>query len=334
MSFVLSELVVEQLIRNGLEEIKEEIDIALTDIFGNLSTDLLNSKYAEDYDKIKTILLHSQVHVLHAFPMGDTQLPSFSIHLQSDAEETPLDVLGDFAEEANVSIEPEVVLDNITFDSFDSDDQIAYLDDSYDLSDIYYNRWLVLADGTEIRVLEVNDTNGNKYIKLETDLSTINLSSNKIVSAVSNRTFRQHEIPSRENIMIGVHSVNSLLTKYLYHILKYILYKNRENFWNKGIQLQTFQGSDFTMNQGVLPEQVFSRFLTMNFIARNSWRHNELTVIDSMGDNPSNNDKEVIYTHGPQPDDGLYKPRVERDEGSSPREDEELLTLGSAEEDE
>jgi len=332
MPFVISELVIEQLVRNGLEDLRNNVDIALEDIFHNLTSDLLNSKFAEDVEKIKVILLEGQVHILHAFPQADTQLPSFSIHLQSDSEETPLDVLGDFSDEAEVDIDPEVIIDPIAFTSFDEDEKIAYVDDSVNLSSVYYNRWLVFPDETEIRVLESNNTTGNKYIKLDTDLDVISMSGNKIVSAIDTRKFSEHEIPSRENIMIGVHTQNSLLTKYLYHILKYILYKNRENFWNKGIRLQVFRGSDFAMDTSFLPVQMFSRFLTMDFVAGNSWRHSELVPIDSLGYDTTINTGTIKFEAGPQPSDGQYKTRIEREE-DYPREGEDDLTVGTQKKD-
>ena len=52
----------------------------------------------------------------------------------------------------------------------------------------------------------INNKIGNKYIKWENDLKVVTMTGNKIVSAIDARVFRQHEIPSREIIMIGVHS--------------------------------------------------------------------------------------------------------------------------------
>lgn len=330
MSFVLSELIIEQTIREGLTDLQNNIDIAMGDLFGNLNSDLLDNKYAEDYDKIKKILLYNQIHVLHAFPMADTELPSFSIHLQSDTEEIAQDVLGDFAEEENIAIEPELIVSSFNFDSYDADSAIAYVPDAVDLSNVYKNRWVVLPDNAEIQILEVSNEVGNKFLKLNTDSESIVLTGAKIVSAVNTRIFRQHEIPSREKIMVGVHSQNSLLTKYLYHILKYVLYKGWERFESKNIQLQTFEGSDFMMNQEMLPVQVFSRFLSMNFVARNSWRHKELVVLDSLGNDVSENSGEVKFTYGPQPADGKYKVRAEVGDATNEAEDD---TLGLTEED-
>ena len=82
--------------------------------------------------------------------------------------------------------------------------------------------------------------------------------------------------------MFGIHTQNSLLTKFLYHIVKYVLYKSGNMFRQYNLELAKYRGSDFNQALSLLPNQVYSRFLTMGFLAYNSWRQREISVVDSV----------------------------------------------------
>ena len=78
------------------------------------------------------------------------------------------------------------------------------------------------------------------------------------------------------------HTDNALYTKFFYYIIRYLLYRNKDSFKDYNLTLAKFDGSDFSLNDAVLPENIRSRFITAKFIAYNAWLDEELNIIDAI----------------------------------------------------
>ena len=309
MSFIITDIVIEKLIRQELKKIQTDTDtrtILIEDLFGTLDDTLLNSKYGEDIANMDKVL-KNDINVLHAFPDVDSKFPSFSIHLQSDNEDVGNDMLGNYIGEFNETITPATILSDLSFTSYNKLNKEARVADSVDLSTI--NRGDKLKSGSdEITIDAVSNVQGDKYLILNTSQETISMTGNSVTSQITTRIHSEHEIITKESVMIGVHSRNSFLTRYLYNVLKVIMYKNMYELAKYCIQNPIYIGSDLHMDQVLLPERVFSRFLTVSCTVRNSWR------------------QEVLKQNVSDLGAGLG---VNYETQYSPRPDEDQMTLGT-----
>lgn len=287
MSFALSEFLVESILRYGLKDLREgnELEYALEDIYGTLLTPLLSTKYGQQQvDKLRTYIKNAQISIVHALPVhADTKLPQISIHIMSDIEDEGDAFLGDAVEEEEISLEPETIVGIFTADSYDKNTGLIFVNNSIDLTNVRWNRWYIDGDGTEHRIdTPVSNESGNKYFSIEKGLQSINLTDGKIVSAIDREVYISNTIPARETLMFGVHSENALLTKFLYHLTKYVFYKYKEKFQENSFKLMKLEGSDFTQAMQLLPDHVYSRFITMSFLVYNKFRQRKGFVLDSI----------------------------------------------------
>jgi len=293
--FTLSEFVVEGLIRERLNRIKSDpdIDLILKDIFGNLRDPLLQDKYGQsEILKIKESILRNQISIYQSLSSlsANAKLPAFSISLQTDSEREDLASFDDIAGECSIPIDPKVYAD--TFDSlgYDSLTKKVYIPNSIDLSEVYHN--LFLEDGFGISykitypISNDPDHPEGKFVTIKKeDSGPINLIGCRILSSIKERIFELKYIPSQEIIMIGAHTETSTLTKFYYHLLRYILYKIKEDLEARGIEFSKHIGSDFSMNQQLLGDTTYSRFVTLNIVHYDYFRGEEKTIIEAI--NPS-----------------------------------------------
>lgn len=303
--FAITEFQVEAIIRERLEEIKSssDIDLILEDIYGRLNTASLQAKYgAKEIQKVKDWLMRGDIHIHQALTTlaSDTKLPSFSIHLQSDNEKDDLAGFSDTDGKCIVPIGEQVVVPTFTADSYDTATKTLYVPDSVDLSNVYANRYYVDGDGITYQVVgNVNDDvnhNDGKFFSIDAPEGyVVNFVGGRIISAVQERQFETKYIPSQETLMIGAHAQSALLTKYLYYLLRYILYTAKNKFHNRNLELSRHVGSDFNLNQQMLGDSVYSRFITLQVVHYDNWRGEELPVIDAINPHPGGGDNAYCY---------------------------------------
>lgn len=286
MSFTLSDFIVEETIRRGLHNLQDSNTLADTieDIFGHFLDDLLKTKYGqEQLDNLVVYLQNTDISVVNAFPdSATTNLPQVSIVSQNDTEAQDLATFCDFPEEDSEEIEPAEIVSAFTANSYDSKTGYVLVPDVVDISAVRFAHYYIDGDGGEHRILTpINDEVGDKRFTIEKNLENLNITGGKIVSAIDRRIFQTATIPSRETLLIGVHSENSLLTKLLYNVVRYIIYKAKKDFNEKELQIVTLQGSDLNQALQFLPDHIYHRFITMSFISYNKFRIEELNVIDS-----------------------------------------------------
>lgn len=299
MSFTLSEFVVEQALRDQLADLKSDVNIgdAIEDIYGRFLDTVLATKFGrQQIDNLVNYLKAAQISIVSAFPnSSDSVLPQISITMQADVEAEELAMFNDAPEGEEVQIEPAEIVSSFTAISYDPNSGFIYVSDLVDLSIVRYNNYYVDGDGTSHQILTpVSDDIGAKRFPIEKNVENLNLTGGKIVSAVNVRLFLVNTIPSREHLLIGVHTENSTLTKLIYHLVKWMLYKKKMFLEEKGITNLTLQGSDFNQAIQLLPDHIYSRFLTTTFVAYNSFRYEELNVIDSIKSSTVRVDKDKV----------------------------------------
>jgi len=284
--FALAEFAIESILREGLNDLKtDDTDLRLTDIFGRLRLPDISAKYGNtQIEKIKTILLRGEINIVQALSQLDnTKLPAYSIHLLGDTEDEAKAAFGDTDGSESTPISPSEIVPAFTATSYDSVTGKVVVPDSVDLSGIYANQFYEDGLGQTFKIENpVDSVLGDKHFTLATGIVVITLAGGRIISSISEKIHDVRFIPAAENIMIGVHSENALLTKFLYYILRYILYRKKEKFQEYNLVLSKYNGSDFSLKEPLLPENVYSRFITAQFITYNFWRNDELQIIDTI----------------------------------------------------
>lgn len=287
--FSLTEFIVEGLVRDKLEEIRtsEDIDLIMTDIYGTLRDPVLSTKFGNsEITKIKEVIEKSAISVHQGLTnlASNAKLPAFSIHLQTDTEREDLASFDDEAGECVVPVDPEVYVDTFDATNYFSDEARVIVPNSVDLSEIYGNLYYEDGSGLSYRITyPISNVDDNKYFTIDkSDSGPVNLIGGRIVSSIEERIFELKYIPSQEIVMLGAHAENSLLTKYLYYLLRYIMFQIKEDLERRGLEFSKHLGSDFQLNSPLLGDEVYSRFLTLNLVHYDYFRGAEKTIIEAI----------------------------------------------------
>lgn len=286
--FCLAEFALESILREGLEDMKSDTDLRLDDIFGRLRLPDIATKYGNDeISKIKKLLLRTPINIVQAQTnLMEMKMPAISIHLLADTESEAKASFNDKDGETSIPVDPEILVNAFTATSYDISTGKISVPDSVDLSDIYAGKVFVDGLGQNFKIMDpISNINGDKYFSITTDIVSITLTNCSIVQSIQERHFNVDYIPTDENIMIGVHAENSLLSKYLYYVVRYILYKKKNRFMEYQLQLSKYNGSDFAITQVFIPENGHSRWITAQFSTYNFWKGDELNIIDAVNPN-------------------------------------------------
>lgn len=286
--FSIAEFGIESIIRTGLTEMKTDTDMKLDDIFGRLRLPDILIKYGDgEITKIKEVIMKVPIHVVQAQNnLMNMEIPAISIHLLADTEDDNKSGFNDFAGEVSTPIDPQVIINTFTPLSYDSSSGKISIDDSIDLDVIYAGKVFKDGLGQTYQILDpISNINGDKYITIAKDIIGISLPNSQIISSIKERIHQLDYSPANENIMIGIHSNNSLLTKYLYYIMRYLLWRKRSKFQEYQLELSKYNGSDFAIAPLYIPEGVHSRYITAQFVTYNYWKGDEKIIIDAINPN-------------------------------------------------
>lgn len=290
MSIRLPDLIVESIIRDGIQNIKNTPEI-LEDIFSDLVRPYASRKYGMlEIDKIKTLLTGSsaqEIAIVHSFHQVNASMPCFSIQLSSDAEDQRLARLDDLDDEIIEPLtDPSKLADLVRAGPFSfSYDQTTgkiSVADEVDVANVFKNFLFVDSDDAEFEIKAIVDTVGSKGFYINKN-ETVDSSGLGLV-----KTFLDYEqlelrgVESNVQLIIGVHSGEPLLTKYLYAILKYILLSRKMDMLMRGIYIASFSGSDFARDMRYEGNLVYTRFLTLSGKVNDSWRSDQVDLIDSV----------------------------------------------------
>lgn len=292
MGVHLPDLIVESIIRDGIEFLKQNPD-RVDDIFKPLTRIYNQRKYGQaEIDKIKTILFSGDntknVAVVHSFHEAAAKSPCYSIQLGTESESKERAHLSDFEEDVQeeltgAALEAYEKINPLTPTAYDPLTGKVSVPDSADMSLVHAQFIFVDADEVEHEIRPgVSNIDGNKFFfiakQADVDISGPGL----IKSFIS---YSQHEVrgdTSQVNVLIGVHTKDALLTKYLYVILKYIFKSRKNDLIKRGFVNSSFQGSDFTRDLRYEGDMVFTRFFTLSGMVDDTWRSDDVDLIDSV----------------------------------------------------
>lgn len=290
MTFVVPDLVVESVIRDGIANMIADPTI-LDDVFAGLALNYANRKYgAAEITRIKDYFTGGSKHniaIVHSFHEASAKELAYSIQLGSDNEDKSY--IDDFDEDLQETITDAgelaalIKVAAFTPTSYDTITGMVRVPDSVDLSTAYVNFIFVDSDSNEF-VLQsgISNETGDKFFFIPSN-QTVALGAGAYIRTFLNYT--QTEVRSshhRAQLLLGVHSKEPLLTKYMYTLLKYFLKSRKHDLINRGFLTSTMTGSDFTRDLKYEGDLVYTRFLTLTGLVKDSWRADQVTLIDSI----------------------------------------------------
>jgi hypothetical protein len=287
--FVIPELIIESLIRDGIQNVRNDPSI-IKDIFSQLTRGYNQAKYGNaELTKIQA-LMEKEIAVLFSYHEVDAKAPCFSIMVGTDNENKPRAHLSDEYEEVTEQIaDPDELqalhrVDDINVLAYDPNSGKITVDDATDLSAIYHGMIFVDADDSEHPILGgINNTPGDKSFFIqkldEVDFST---ATSYIKSSLDYKAYEVKGVTSEIQLVVGAHSKDALTTKYLYTLLKYFILSRKPDMIKRGMYLASYNGSDFNRDSQFVGDQVFVRFLTITGRVDDTWRSDQVVLIDNV----------------------------------------------------
>lgn len=106
-------------------------------------------------------------------------------------------------------------------------------------------------------------------------------------------------------IIMGTKNTDEVL--WMYYIVNYILFKRKRQAEELGLQLHTFAATDYTKEQRLMPENVYSRTIRFRTTVQNFWDSEPYLDIDDM-------EVGVTYESGSDPEELTTSTVIELDE--------------------
>lgn len=292
--FIIPELILESIIRDGLQNVRNDKTI-LDSIFAQLTRAYNDRKYGQaEIDKIKAFV-DKEIPVLYSYHQVDAQPISITIVVGSDREAKENAHLDDYYE----SVEEQIVdadelealqrVSNMNVTGFDEQLGRVFVADSVDLSPAYKGMIYVDSAGTEHILLPgISNVPGDKFFTIN-KLDEVDFSDQEgyIKSSLDYKEYDVRGVTSGVNLTLGVHSKDALTTKYLYILLKYFIVSRKKDIIKRGLIVATYDGSDFNRDQAYLGDSVFTRFLTISGKCDDTWRSDQVILIDNIEVDPT-----------------------------------------------
>ena len=288
MGFPLSDLIIESIFRDGFENLRRNPAI-IDDIFSQLVSlpPSLAWKYGEkEINKIKELVSKKEVSIIQAFPVNNTPMPAISIQLLEDPEEIPLAVMNDSGFDLETPMTPQqlaaqISASNVELLSYDPNSGILLLGDTADLSKVHPNQTLTDAGGNQFQILGgINNIPGQRQVIIPKGQEVDLAGPATIASSINYNQFEIRTNSEQETLLIGIHSKEPLITKYLYTLIKYFIESRKADLINRGFMLPTYKGADFNANKDFEADQIFTRYITITGKIYNTWNSDQVIPID------------------------------------------------------
>jgi len=290
--FTLPDLVIESVIRDGFANLKARPEI-IDSLFADLTKPYANRKYGSaEVEKIKTFFTTGsgkEISIAHSFHLKEATLPCVSIQLGSDSEDQRLANLEDYqgfdeeplVEESDLAQYVKVLA--FIPSSYDPITGKVNVPDSFNLASVYTG--FIYEDGSENEFIiksGISNDLGNKFFFIAPD-RVVNIAQAGVLKSFLNADVVEiRGTHSNVSILIGIHTKDALTTKYLYTIIKFFLLSRKKDLINRCFIVSSISGSDFTRDMRYEGDTVFNRFLTVTGKVSESWRSDEVDLIDSV----------------------------------------------------
>lgn len=294
--FVIPELVIESIIRDGIQNVRADKTI-LDSIFAQLTRSYNDRKYGEnELTKIKAFV-DKEPAVLYSYHQVDSQELCFTIMIGADNEHKPRAHLGDDYEEVQEQIVDEDELEalhrvnDLEVTSYDPLTGKVTVSDNMNLANVYKGMIYVDEESPEPHELMIlggiDNTPGNKSFFIQKQAEVVfGANTGYIKSSLDYKQYEIKGVTSECNLVIGVHSKDALTTKYMYILLKYFILSRKKDIIKRGLVTTTYDGSDFNRDQAFVGDQVYTRFLTIRAKHDDTWRSDQVVLIDNIEVDP------------------------------------------------
>lgn len=293
--FIIPELIIESIIRDGIQNIRNDKTI-IDSIFAQLTRAYNDRKYGQaEIDKIKA-LIDKEIPVLYSYHQVDSQDRCFTIMIGSDPEHKPRAHLDDDYLSVTEQIVDETELealhrvDNMEVTGYDPLTGKVSVSDATDLSPVY--RGMIYVDegdpAHEMIILGgINNTPGDKsfFIDKQAEIE-FGQNTGYIRSSLDYKEYQVRGVTSEPRLVVGCHAKDALTTKYLYVLLKYFILSRKKDMIKRGLYTATYDGSDFNKDQAFIGDQVYTRFLTVIGKCDDTWRSDQVILIDNIEVDP------------------------------------------------
>lgn len=288
MSFRVPDLIVESILRDGLANARRDESV-LDDVFSDLTLAFASKKYGDaEIDKIKKIFQNQEVSIVHSFNLTASNLPCISIQLADDREDSSRAHIGDHTQFYDVMFTPEeqakaIFVSSFQPTSYNPNTGIVKVPDSVNLAQVYANLLFVDQAGVQHVILGgISNETGSKQFIIEKN-GEVSLSNGAIIkTSIDHNTYEIKGNVESSQIILGIHTKEALLTKYLYTMVKYIILSRKKDMTIRGFSLTTYNGSDFHRNMDYLGDTVFTRFFNISGVLQHAWRSDKVQLIDSV----------------------------------------------------
>ena len=289
MSFTLPDLVIESVLREGFKALKQNPNV-IDHVFSSLVQPHISKKYGErELRRIKETLFKTDWSFVHTFAEVESKTPCVSIQLGAEQESRDLTHLEDLNEEATRKItDPDKLADLVRVTGifptlYDFEAGIVYVDDGANLSSVYANLIFVDASGNEFKILGgiVNSPGQKQFMvepRSEVDISDAGL----IKSGIDFEQFSVRGTHSDIQVLLGIHSKDALVTRYMYILVKFILLARKEELIRRNLLNMAYQGSDFARSVEYRGDQVYTRYLTVSGKVEDTWNSDKATIFDNV----------------------------------------------------
>lgn len=286
MGIVLTDYVIESVIREGLADLKNHPE-RIDDLMSQMLEDYLKTDYGvKVLNELKSFLTENKIYVVQSYALAGAKLPCYSINLDTLNESDKEAGMQDYAGFEESEIAPTVLAGPFTATSFNSSTSTILVPDPVDLTNVRVNNFFVDSTNRSYIITGgVITTSGNKKFTINTSLQgEPDISGDvKVISQIGSEIVEYESIPFRERVIIGVYAQNDPnITKYLYYILMYFLHRRKKDLEARGIQLSSITASDFS-REDMTPENVFSRYVSFNCLTNFKMQAETVKVLGSAG---------------------------------------------------
>jgi len=247
----------------GLDYLRANIDIC-DQIFETWLAPHMEKIYGQrEIDRVKRWLQDTDVPVVLSWGLQNAKWPTLSIHLAQEQENTSAAALSDQATMIDQFVEPATVVDYFVPSKYtitDADYAVVTVPKSIDLSNVYPGQVLVDGKGEEYLIsVPISDNTFTIMISGEpVDARRMKI---KASAGLSNEPLRGSSSRSLGHVDIGIHAADDYqVVLWLYYIIQWIFFRFKLDMEKRGIQLQTFSGSEFNKDSKFLPNNVYSRW--------------------------------------------------------------------------
>jgi hypothetical protein len=287
MSFKLPDLIVESLIRDGFDNARRDLSV-IDDVFCDLSMKYNRKKYgSKEINKIKEIIEKEEVSIVHSFNLVNANIPCISIQLADDREDEGKASMGNFVQVMNTPITDTdalaalVIVESFQPNVYSPNSGIVKVPDTVDLSAVHANLLFVDAAGVEHSILGgIVNTPGKKQFIIDKQ-HTVDLGPGaEIKSSINYNQYERKGNTEQTHLILGIHTRDALLTKYLYVLVKYFMLSRQNDAIARGLQISSYTGSDFTRNIAYEADVVYTRFFNVSGMVQHQWRADKVKLID------------------------------------------------------